>query len=630
MSVMIEANTPFIRPPDWAVLQRSLLERMSEAVQPLLARYVRADGEVMWPTTEEFCSIDGLDDAYESFHNWPVLYALGGADDLQALSQRQWEAITRQFTRYDSGHGHPMVVKEFEQGYDWMHQGEGHLLLYGLGLSDPGHEENVERARRFAGFYLNEDPAALNYDPEQRIIKCAHNGSMGPAQRNFERFYTVYRYRQWKPWPLPFHDLPGIASVEDLQKPGMEEAMGQALVQRMSRGDVAANLAVTSLVTHAYLHTGDEKYRAWVQEYTESWMERTLENGGIMPDNIGLSGRVGEYLDGKWYGGYYGWTWPHGWHHLSDSCISAAQNALLLTGDMGYMGFPRTQMEVLAGEARWEEGAGWRVPYFHHDGGWDGYTPMQARHTAHIWGATMDADDFGLGVELRDHARRDHERVIPSFSKHGGNHEAAWLAYLNGEFPDYPEQILRHNHGQLYQRLAFMAEDTQDPATYGDWYLQVRNPVFVEGLVQLAMGGPLPNYNGGLLHARLRYFDGQRRRPGLPPDVAALVEGMSDKKTVVQLVNLSPTQTRDVVVQGGVFGEHRLTGVTWGVRRRRGEPNSHWTEVQHRERIDGETAPQTVAVGDRALTVRLPPSTQTRLTLGMRRYANRPTYAPPW
>ena len=37
--------------------------------------------------------------------------------------------------------------------------------------------------RRYAGFYLNEDPGALNYDPGHRIIKSLFNGSRGPLLR---------------------------------------------------------------------------------------------------------------------------------------------------------------------------------------------------------------------------------------------------------------------------------------------------------------------------------------------------------------------------------------------------------------------------------------------------------------
>ena len=158
---------------------------MNDSVDPLLEKYVRKDGTIMWPTTENFASIDGLDDAYESFHNWPLFYLLGGDDKFLDLSLKEWNAITAQFSKYGSGHGHPMVVKEYEQGYDWMHQGEGYLFFYLLCLADPENKQNMERAKRFAGFYLNEDSDALNYDENLKLVKCAHNGSKGPAFRNF-------------------------------------------------------------------------------------------------------------------------------------------------------------------------------------------------------------------------------------------------------------------------------------------------------------------------------------------------------------------------------------------------------------------------------------------------------------
>ena len=416
--VRIEGNIPFVEPPQWAVLERSLIDLMDASVHPLMERYVRPDGSVLWPPTEDFSSIDGLDDAYESFHNWPLFYLMGGGEHILEYSHLTWEGITQQFTRYDTGHGHPMIVKEYEQGYDWMHQGEGYLFFYLLCLADPT-EKNVERAKRYAGFYLNEDPEAPNYDAEKKLIRCAHNGSMGPAHRNFEKHYTVYRYAQWKPWPLPFHDIPGIETVEDLQKPGMEEKMGQTLVERMSRGDVACNLAATSMVTNAYLCSGDDKYRAWVEEYTNAWIERTRQNNGILPDNVGLSGQIGEYIDGKWYGGYYGWTWPHGWHHLSDACIAAAENAALLSGDLRYMDFPRSQIDVLMqqGEMR---GQTLYAPHFYHDKGWDGYSPMQAHPTTHLWCMSMQQEDMARLQQQRNHDGDNWRQVSSHFSKHGG------------------------------------------------------------------------------------------------------------------------------------------------------------------------------------------------------------------
>ena len=142
----IEANVPFVEPPEWALLERSLIDLMDDAVAPVMERYVHADGSIMWPTREDFTGIDGLDDAYESFHNWPLFYLMGGGDHLLEHSHLAWEGITRQFSRYDTGHGHPMVVKEYEQGYDWMHQGEGYAFFYNLCLADPG-----KRAQRREG-----------------------------------------------------------------------------------------------------------------------------------------------------------------------------------------------------------------------------------------------------------------------------------------------------------------------------------------------------------------------------------------------------------------------------------------------------------------------------------------------
>ena len=70
-------------------------------------------------------------------------------------------------------------------------------------------------------------------------------------------------------------------------------------------------------------------------------------------------------------------------------------------------------------------------------------------------------------------------------------------------------------------------------------------------MVQLMWGALLPGREGGLLNARLRYFDPDRKRAGIPEDVAALVSELSDTRAVVTLVNLSASQPRTVVVQGG-------------------------------------------------------------------------------
>ena len=77
---------------------------------------------------------------------------------------------------------------------------------------------------------------------------------------------------------------------------------------RLGRGDVVGNLAICGLVLNAYLATGESRYADWIVAYVEAWEARAQANGGIVPDNVGLDGVVGSQLEGRWYGGHYGWA----------------------------------------------------------------------------------------------------------------------------------------------------------------------------------------------------------------------------------------------------------------------------------------------------------------------------------
>ena len=341
--ITITATTPLTGPPAWAVLERQLFDLMDQSVYPFLERYTRPDGSLIGGE-----NIGGSeDDFYESFYNWPLLYLLGGGDDLLELGVRQWNAVTRQLTQMGRVH------KEYARRDDQFHQAESDIYFYLLCLADPNRPEHLERARRFAGLYMNEDSEALNYDPGHKIIRSPYNGSDGPDVSMAEG--RSYSYSPgMAQYGLPHYDIPGITQIEDLKDPALARRMGEAMNQRMSRGDVVANLAVTSLVTNAYLLTGEQKYRSWVLEYTDAWIERARQNDGLLPDNVGLSGQVGEYIEGNWYGGLYGWTWPHGFYNVQMAALVAASNAYLLTQDASYLDLPRIQMDriVARGEIR--------------------------------------------------------------------------------------------------------------------------------------------------------------------------------------------------------------------------------------------------------------------------------------
>ncbi len=632
-------DTPFDRPPRWAELQRRLIDRMNAAIDPVLDRYVRDDGAILWPVRPDQYGIDALDDAYESFHNWPLFYLVGGDRRFLDAAHREFDAINSQFARYPTGKGYPMCVDEYQPAYDWFHQGEGNLLFYLLATADPEHPAARERAERFARYFTGDDPRTPNYDPDLRLLRCAHVGSVGPAFWNFTRHEDFPAAG----WGLPFHDIEGVRDAEDLDHPARLRRARRVAAERRGRGDTPNNLSATSLAALAFALGGGEEFRRWVQEYVEAWIDRTEANGGVLPDNVGIDGVIGSHTGGRWYGGNYGWTHPHGWQSLGAAVCIAAQNATLLTADRRWLDLPRQQLNHLVGRGVEREGKLY-VPHRYGDpgrvhyrafpflpmlrnddqiktpqhradwrnaatalqfDGWFDFEPMHARWFTFLWACSMSESDRARPLELTHNPAPgvDLDPTIDGWRhlKDQGSTCAGWLRFLRGELPDYPEAVLNRNLEQCAARLELIANDDEDPATYGDAYLQKRNPITMEGLVQLTMGGPLPVYNGGLLHVRLRYVDPQRSRPGLPPDVAALVRELHEDRTVVELCNLGDTP-RDLLLHGGAFGEHRLT-------------EARWTDARGTRRAEATTS---------VLAVRLAPHACARLEIVTELYANRP------
>lgn len=638
--IEIKATVPLTRAPAWAVLERQLINVMEEAVHPFLEKYTRPDGRLIWNEGPRN-SRDGADDFYESFYNWPLLYLLGGGDHLLELGQRQWDATTVLMEEY----GH--VYKEYEIGYDQFHQSESYIYFYLLCMADPGHEKNRERARRFAGFFLNEDPEAPNYDPEKKIIRCAHNGSKGPRWLYGEADEPSYGYSPGMArYGLPYEDLEGIETPEDLKDPEKARRMGQAMKERMSKGDCATNLHVTPLIANAYLLTGDGKYRDWLLEYVGAWIERAEANGGLLPDNVGLAGEVGEYMDGRWYGSMYGWTWPHGFYNIAMAAILAGIHCFLLTRDEKYLELPRTQIQKVLeqgkmadlGEIHMSLGEHWMgqlqalgedkvsfvVPYCYGAKGWSDFQPLAAMYPAALWNVSGDAVDWDVMELIREKETYDWREVIPFHNKEDAYHEQPWFCYLQGENPDYPVQILQAALALVYRRMDLIRNDRTDPRDNHIHWWQQLNPVTTEALIQLTLGAPQMLYNGGMLLAPLRYFDAERKRPGLPRDIGALVEEVAKDKVVLHLVNLSGLQSRTLLIQAGSLGEHRFTTVAHSVL-----TSEYPGAVADYAAPSVEQAMEQVDVESTHFQVELPPGTEIRLKIGLERHVNEPSYAFP-
>jgi hypothetical protein len=290
-------STP-VSPPEWALLERELLRANAGACAEFFEKYFDERGWLL--CVERWGGDDGPDDAIENCNDWPLVHALGGADEVLTMYRRAWEGHLRQYTLARTTEvpfaRDGMYYKEFPVTMDWLHNGEGLTVFNLQGLSDPGNLPFQQRVRRFAGFYLNEDPGAPNYDERHRLIRSLFNGSRGPLLRKATAV-------DWAGDPI---------EVKGRFRLGHGEDSYEAMLKHFEEyndiiGDHPQNLLATSLPLNAYLLTGEEKYRRWLLEYVDAWCERARANGGILPSNIGLDGTIGGATGGKWYGGVYGW-----------------------------------------------------------------------------------------------------------------------------------------------------------------------------------------------------------------------------------------------------------------------------------------------------------------------------------
>lgn len=590
--------------PDWALRQRHLIDLMNEAAPLYQERYTRADGTFIW--RDEWPGMDGSDDGYESYHNWPLFYSLGGSANLHERSRFLWEAVTRQFTAYGQ------IYQEFDAYYDWMHHGESSIYFYYFGLADPRRPIDRARAIRFAELYAG--AKSPNYDHAKRMMRSPITGSRGPRFENSWDDWSTHR-SILADYPVPFDDLDVPAEIKswhgemtpiaDWNDDAVYAKILEALNKRQMRCDVPLNLTSTSLVTNAFLYTGESHYRRWVLDYLEAWADRIKANNGLCPDNVGPNGVIGETMEGKWWGGYYGWRWPHGFFSILEPLTIAAMNAVLLTGDLGYLEIPRGQIDRMIELGRVEDGIR-LIPYRHTDNGWTSFRPLRPQDISHLWYISQSESDRQR-IEQFPQVQTTWLGVKPGRSKGDDLHFGPWYCYLDGRLPDYPRQILEAQYAEVLRRMDKMRADEGDPQEWDVHHWQDINPVHTEALVQLTCGGPQIVYHGGLLHVRLRYFDALARRPGLPAEVAALVSNLEANSVTVELVNLSPLHRRQVILQAGAFGEHSFS------------------EAQE---LNAAT-PSTTPIDDHRFEVILPPGCNITLKLGMRRYSRNPSYNQP-
>lgn len=613
--VVIEADLP--RPaPAWALLERHLIETMDRAGAEFVKAYTRHDGTLIWKERYEG-GMNSSDDAYEGFRGFSLHHILGGSKKLDELHRHVWEGITRQFTRYGQ------IYREFDSNWDWMHHGEGYVSFYPFGMADPADRKFRERSVRFAAMYIGEGPEAPNYDPELKIMRAVMNGSRGPK--------LEWNKRDWIPtnanlvyYPLPFDDIPGVTSsagwINDHPDDDQFGRIVQTMSDRMAKGDVPINMTSAPLIANAYLYTGDKKYAEWVEDYMGGWIERTKQNNGITPDNVGINGKVGEHNGGHWWGGYYGWKWPRGGIDIVLAGLTGAKVARLLSGGDDWFDLPRSQLDVMRKRAKVENGAT-LIPIRYDDrNGWHHFVKEPPYAAVNLWAASQREEDWRHVARLAD------AEMNPPGTRGAGkltDPDLGWAYFVRGKNPGFPLEAFRADLEFIAQKMKRILNERGDPETWYDAQWLALEPMPTDNLVRLTIGGLPVHKRGEMLHSRLRYFDAEARQPGLPQGVAALVSRMDGNRLEVQLVNTNVFEQRSMIVQAGAYAEHRFREVTFEAAQ-----EAQSADARPANSLEGEQ--RTVQVDGPYVRVNLAPGAVTTLQIEMALYTNQPTYAFPW
>ena len=634
--VQIHCDMP-ATPPAWALYERQLIKALDEAAVVFYDKYVDEDGMLTFKERYE-SGMNSSDDMYEAFRGFSLHSALGGSLEIDKLNRFAWEGITKQFTRYGQ------IYREFDSNWDWMHHGEGYINLYPMGMVQPNDEMFKDRAIRFAAMYIGEDPEAQNWDPELKQMRAVMTGSRGPLME--------WNKRDWTPtnanltyYPLPFLDIPGIDSstawINDHPDNDQFAVLVKAMSDRMAKGDVPINMISTPLIANAYLYTGDEKYIEWTTDYLTTWEKLTKRNNGIIPDNVGISGEIGEHT-GHWWGGYYGWVWPSG-THIMRTLVLSGKVATLLSGDTRWMNLARSQIGVLrengfidgitsidpselrkrnVSEETIEKIRNGTsvVPWRHDHRGWYHYREEDPELYLHLWYTSQSEEDWQHIERLAEAQKKARGRITDG--------DLEWAYFVKGLNPGYPERVFQRELKGIQHDIELIQNEHGYSETWVDSKWMGMNPMRTSSLNRFSIGGIPIDTRGEMLHSQVRYFDGENQRSGLPQDVAALVKRIEPDWIEVEVVNLHVTQSRSLIVQGGAYGEHRIQSVEFtkaaGPHQPVGNPRSG--EVYE----DDEGMKDSKEVDGIAFAVKLDPGSTSTIRIYLDRYSNKPSFAFPW
>ena len=594
----IVVDTP-MQAPAWARLERQILAAAVPACREFFQKYYDDRGYLQ--AFLRWGANDGPDDAFENFNRWPELHALGADDEILRIYLKAWEGMTRQYsearTRDVPAGRDGMYVKDFSAQSDWMHHGEGLQLFNRMALSAPDLPVYRERARRFAGLYMGEDPDAPNYDPKRKLIRSMINGSKGPLLRKATAL-------DWVGDPF---DATGFVALHG------ENSYAQFLEHYQEYTDVVGdhflNLVATTLPTNAYLLTGEAKYRRWIVEYMDAWLgaHAARTTGSSRASSTSTAGSAGP--KGRWWGNAYGWgfspvnpvTGRREDRNRIPRALVGFSNALLVTGDRKYVDAWREMIAAVNRHARQTEG---RVEYPTMRGadGWYGW----------------QRDPWSVGaLEVWYWSMSDADRA-----RVGAN---PWLEFLDGRNASYAETSLERELAGIPRKLEIIRADRTLPDKRLADNMLDANPAATDALVRLMFGAlvpgprrrpaqrPRPLFRSG---APSRRRPGRRRRARLGPRRPAHRRHAGEHQRIraADGDRAGRRLRRAPVRVGGMERTNRtprcprLHRAPRTGRRRHADPG----DAALRQHADGQVSVETVDAGDATSTTGFPASPRRR------------------
>lgn len=536
---------PIEQIPEWAILQRQLIENCSLACEVFYKKYF--DNRGYFECFERWGANDGPDDAIENVNAWPILHAIGGHNSLKTNYETAWHGHLEQFTNAKTtavkAGQRGMYSRGFSVMNDWQHLSEGLTAFNSMGLSNPKSRAFSRYADFAANLYNGKDAIAKNYDPKLKIIKSMITGSRGPLMRQMTPM-------EWAGDPFDTSNFFMAHGERNYQETLDHYADYGDVV-----GDSPLNLQATSLALSAYLYTQNSDHRNWILDYVYAWANRMRENNNIIPSKIAPNGKINS-AEYPWWSGVYGWgfspivpqTGIRENRNRVPRSFTGFINAFLLSGDETLFELWRIQATEINNNGKTINGE-FHTPTMFNKDGWYGFQKgTNQANIREIWYFTMRENEL--------------DRT---------NDKHPWCEFLYGRNNAYPTESLRKDLAEIEKRLDLIKNDTTTKATrLADAALDF-NCALVTNLVHQTMGGihiARPPWSrssaqqGGVhLFARLRHFDAKSRRAGLPSDVAVLVTKLTKTHTHFSIINNSENATRETITQIGGFNEHRLESI---------------------------------------------------------------------